>query len=385
MKKIYVMVLCACSSLTCWAQQAEEVSNIKALRSQPTSTSVVLTMDCDTVLTTVDGGICLNDGARIRLEGIDLKPTSIVSGTLIGTLGEWKGYPSLLVSQEDSRYQILGNLPWSVTIDLEGYEKMAKGTGGEYVNPWKEVPDDPRTGFVTVSDIAELKMQAPDTEVRLVLTYDTVLFAGNGDMYVRDGNVRGAINFKGMNLRLEEGMVLLGSVVGRLVMVDDKAQFVATENTTDKYYIVTEKMAYTTPYYDLDEEGQDYVDDVVVTGEVMIDSLEDDAGTRRLYAYKQTNGARLLLNDKYDFCSQSIVVPAKCATLKGILSVGNSGSELYVLTDIGTVSESTRIKKTSREATTDNTPRYNLSGQRVSPVYKGVVVNREGRKYIISR
>jgi len=62
MKKIYVMVLCACSSLTCWAQQAEEVTNIKALRSQPTSTSVVLTMDCDTVLTTVDGGICLNDG-----------------------------------------------------------------------------------------------------------------------------------------------------------------------------------------------------------------------------------------------------------------------------------------------------------------------------------
>ncbi len=252
-----------------------------------------------------------------------------------------------------------------------------------YVDPLGNMPEDPRTGFKNVNSIQELKLQEPDTEVRLTLVYDTVLFARNNDVYVRCGVSCAAINFKDMGLNLQEGMVLFGSVVGRYVVIDGKAQFVGTENTTDQYYTVTARVDYTTPYYDWNENTQNnVVDDVVETGEVTIDSLADAAGTRRLYACKQNSTTRLLLTDKYGFCQQPIQIPAKCSGLKGILTRNGNSGELYTLTDISTVAQPLAITGLRRDDASADA-HYNLAGQKVSNAYRGIIVTGNGRKIIV--
>ena len=59
-KAIFTMLLCVSAVLTGWAQQTVKVGSIEELRSLEKGTSVVLTMACDTVLSTLDGGLCLS-------------------------------------------------------------------------------------------------------------------------------------------------------------------------------------------------------------------------------------------------------------------------------------------------------------------------------------
>lgn len=248
----------------------------------------------------------------------------------------------------------------------------------------QQVEDDPRTGFKDVGTIKEFKALEENMEARLRLCYDTIVYVQNGDIYVRDGAVCGAINFKDTGLCLEQGMIIFGTIVGRLAIVHGKAQFVATENTTDKYLTVLGQTDYVARYYVWDDGLSDqYIDDVVNIGEVTVDSLPDAAGTPRLYAYKRSSGARMLVTDKYGLSQQSIKVPAVCTNLKGILNHSGSESELYTLTDISTVAQYTGITHPRLGYTADSPLRYNLSGQQVSTAYKGIVVTGDGRKRII--
>lgn len=381
-KAIYTMLLCVSAVLTGWAQQTVKVGSIEELRSQEKGTSVVLTMACDTVLSTLDGGLCLSDGYRIRIEGMDIEAMQIISGTLAGVVGERNGYPLLQVRAAGSHYQTLDKMSWTMFIDMDNYEKSLANAGNGTVNLGPDVPKDPRTGFTNVDGIKAFKELADGAEARLVLTYDTVLFARNGDIYVRDGNGGGAIIFKDTGLDLKEGMVLLGTVVGRLSIVEGKPLFTATENTTDKYYIMVNQTPYTMPFYDFDEGGQDsQIDDVVVTGEVMVDSMPDVAGVRRLYAYKQKGSSRVQLTDKYGFSKKAISVPAKCSNLKGIL-VSNTDRELYLLTDISAIAQPTGIRAIEEKRAAVDAPLYDLQGRRVdAEPQKGIYI-QNGRKVV---
>lgn len=248
----------------------------------------------------------------------------------------------------------------------------------------QNVTKDPRPGFTEVSSIRELKQLEPNTEARLTLIYDTVMFVSNSDMYVRDG-ASGcyAINFKNMGLDLKQGMVIFGSIVGKYMKADGKSIFTATENTTDKYFTVTCTTDYLMPFIDFDnEDNYNHVDDVVTTGEVIIDSLADASGTTRLYA-SQSNGARVMLTDKYGYGGQSIQVPAKCTNISGILSSSSNGeNELYMLTDISTIAEPLAVTRPQKDDASADATRYNLAGQKVSATYKGVVLSRSGKKWI---
>ena len=176
--------------------------------------------------------------------------------------------------------------------------------------------------------------------------------------------------------------MLLGTVVGRLSIVEGKPLFTATENTTDKYYIMVNQTPYTMPFYDFDEGGQDsQIDDVVVTGEVMVDSMPDVAGVRRLYAYKQKGSSRVQLTDKYGFSKKAISVPAKCSNLKGIL-VSNTERELYLLTDISAIAQPTGIEAVEEKRAAVDAPLYDLQGRRVdAELQKGIYI-RNGRKVV---
>lgn len=248
----------------------------------------------------------------------------------------------------------------------------------------QQVENDPRTGFKEVNTIKEFKALEENTEARLRLCYDTVVYVQGGDIFVRDGAVCGAINFKDTGLHLEQGMVIFGTIVGRLAIIDEKAQFVATENTTDKYFTVLGKADYVARYYVWDDDlSNQYIDDVVNLGEVMVDSLQNPGGTPQLYAYKRSSSARMLVTDKYGLSQKSIKVPAVCANLKGILNHSGSESELYTLIDIGTVAQHTGITYPHLGYNIDSSLRYNLSGQQVSTAYKGIVVTGDGRKRIV--
>lgn len=248
----------------------------------------------------------------------------------------------------------------------------------------QQVENDPRMGFKVVSTIKEFKALEENTEARLRLCYDTIVYVQGGDLYVRDGAVCGAINFKDTGLHLEQGMIIFGTIVGRLAIVDGKAQFIATENTTDKYFTMLGKADYVTRYYVWDDDLSDqYIDDVVNIGEVTVDSLPDADGTLHLYAYKKSSDARMLVTDKYGINQKSIKVPAVCTNLTGILNLSGKESELYTLTDIGAVAKHTGITHPRLDHTADSSLHYNLSGQQVSTAYKGIVVTNDGWKRIV--
>lgn len=386
MKKVLLsMALCACAGLTAWSQQVVTVNSISQLRALELGTSVVLELNRDTVMPTLDKGLCLCGDMRIRVNAQDLQPMTVVSGTLAGayTTGPG-GKPWLNVAEGVSSWVEDAKLPWIQFIDMDEYESNL-AQQGVYVNPWDDVPEDPRTDIPTVDDIKALKQLEVGMEARLKLPYDTVLYVNGAEAYMRDGGYGYAIRFVDMGLNLQQGMVLLGTVVGRVMEQDGRKVFTRTDNTTDQYYIVNEKRDYTLLNFDWDKEDNDeQVDDVVGTGEVIVDSLTDAAGVRRLYAYEDGRNTRLLITDRYGFSRRSISVPARCANLKGILSSGGGLPELYPLIDISAVAHPAGIAAPTSSSATGNHNRYDLQGRRLSAPAKGVFIE-SGKKRMANK
>lgn len=246
----------------------------------------------------------------------------------------------------------------------------------------QQVEEDPRAEFMDVNSIKDFKALPENTEARLKLCYDTVVFVQDGDAYVRDGNRGGAINFKNTGLDLKQGMVIYGTVVGRLVFIDGKAQFLATENTTDKYFIVTSELDFSPRQYEWgDDSSGQYVDDVVTIGEVTVDSLADNVGVRRLYAYKRSNGLRILLTDRYGFINMPVKIPAMYQNLRGIFAQNGKENELYLLTDMGTGYQPTAVTL-PRHGSNSYTSIFDLQGRPMKGIPQHGIYVKNGRKEV---
>lgn len=387
-RKLITMLLAMTAVLTTSAQSVMELSSIAEVRKLASGTAVKLNVECDTVMPTLDGGLCLSDGYRIRVEGSSMKSATIIKGTIVGTLTkDWNdsdghSYPMLRVSEAESRYEVIEDMEWWFSVDLLAYEQSLGDQQEVYVNPWAEMPTDPRPGFTTVKSIKELKKLEPGTEARLTLAHDTVLFAKSGELYIRDGGDIGAIRFSNSGLDLQEGMVLLGSVVGRLDIEDGKRVFAGTNNTVANYFKVTCIVPYKMPYIDgLDDMQEQFVDDVVVTGEVVIDSLADSNGSRQLYA-TLSDDSRLLLTDYYDLTQAPITVPAVCLGLRCIVAWSDDHYTLYPLSDLSSNASPLGIAPVNNYLSSAATHLYNLQGQRLTDKPLRGVYICDGRKII---
>ena len=384
-----VMFLWTVAALTVSAQSVKELGSIRELREQADGTAVKLNAKCDTVMPTLDGGLCLSDGYRIRVEGSGLKSATIIKGQLTGIVTkdgnakEGHSFPVLRVSEAESQYEVVVNMTWWYQVDLLTYEQNLAAASGEYVNPWAQIPTDPRPGIRTVKSIKELKKLESGTEARLMLYCDTVLFAKSGEIYIRDGASSAAICFRNSGLDLQEGMVLLGTVVGRLDVVDGTPQFVGTANTVPDYFIVTDQSPYTMPYIEGSGDVQDsYVDDVIVTGEVVIDSIADNSGARQLYVC-MNDDSRLLLSDYYGFTQSPISVPSTCDGLRCILVWVDGHYVLYPLDNLGTDASPVGVAPVMHRQHPSVSSTYDLQGRRISRQPRQGIYIRDGRKVVV--
>lgn len=223
------------------------------------------------------------------------------------------------------------------------------------------------------------------TDVRLTLMYDTVLCVVNEDIYLR-GDC-GVACMTGMGFKLEAGTVLLGSVTGRRGEANGILQLVATEKTTDEYVIESEHNVFTTPLYNalewdaMYQSMKDNVGEVVEVSDVTVDSVEIEAGKRRLCLRGSSGEQQIVVNDFYNVCRAPMSVPFVCKSAKIVVASSGNAVEacpLYTLRPEGW----SAINDITTSSTNDKEI-YDLSGRRLSSEPTRGMYIRNGKKVMV--
>lgn len=373
MKKIFLLLLLTVS-ISMMAQEVS-VNSIYELRQLPDQAAVsyLVTMP-DTVYATTDGRLCLSDGTIILTEGLEeAKAGMTLVGQLRGMKSSKGGYPLLQVNEATSSYKLSGAESVWYTFNLDEYEK-AMGSQKEGPVEEEQPPYDNVKGIPTVSSIMAFRQLENGTEARLQLHRDTILFVGNGDAYLR-GNA--AICLRGTGLDLKVGLILRGTLIGIKGEQDGIPLLLPSEHTSSDYYL-TDYSSWIEDHYldfsDLDPS----VGDVVTVEDVVIDSLSGTDGVRRLYVCK--GNEQLPIVDLYAFCRQSLTVPARCASMKAVLSVGNGSMQLFPVSSLGTLLEPLSIRQVETHSTAS--PLVDLQGRRINGQQQKGLYIRKGKKYM---
>jgi hypothetical protein len=133
-------------------------------------------------------------------------------------------------------------------------------------------------------------------------------------------------------------------------------------------------------YFSFDNlEFEDHSGDVVTVEDVVIDSLQDESGTRRLYACK--GDKRLPVIDRFGVNNQSISVPSRCASIEAVLSYNNRKPQLFPMANLKAIAVPTRIATIQQQAA--SSPLYDLQGRRLTgKPSKGVYI-QDGKKRVM--
>ncbi|MBQ8047395.1 MAG: M6 family metalloprotease domain-containing protein [Prevotella sp.] len=247
---------------------------------------------------------------------------------------------------------------------------------------WSPLPD-----YVSVDNIAELKEQDNETYVALKLTNAQVIVAEDGDAIIRDAT--GAVSLT-VELSMKENDILNGEVIGLYSVEDGMAYLEEAEGLTNVETITVSEGAEAEPItttiaellaLDSNEKllASPLTSNLVVLKECSLAEFmqpfylaSDASSDSPLYI------ANALMRD-------DIVVPAnidgKMFDITGVFG-HIVDDDIDMLTVILTKSPEVLTGITTVDADdAEKAPVYNLSGQRVSDNYKGVVVRR-GRKIV---
>jgi hypothetical protein len=356
------------------------VQTIEELRLQADSTEVSLSIQgLDTLYAATDGRLCLADGLKILIEGLpEAKPGMMVAGTLNGTKKRAEeGYPLLSIEAAKSIYELYGNEDDKMVIDIDSYEKSLSGQQGQQPGELPvTLPEDGIEGLPTVTSIRDFRQLPVGTEARLRFQRDTVLFVSGGDAYVR-GNA--AVCFRNMNIGLKEGMVLWGTVIGIRDEADGMPLLSPSENTSDRYFVYDIIPDYEDHFLSFDDIDEQEVSDVVTVVDVTIDSLDNAAGEKSLYACK--DGKRMPITDQYGICKTPLSVPASCKQMKAILATDGISMRLIPVQDMSLSAISLGIDMVGAPMANASQIR-DLQGRRLTGTPQRGVYIKEGKKYV---
>lgn len=213
------------------------------------------------------------------------------------------------------------------------------------------------TVLTAVDNIAAFKALGKGASAILKLSNAQVLYVnGTKDMYVRDAT--GAIDFFGSGLSFTVGQILNGTIVGTY---DEFYSLPEVTAVSDNNLTATAGTVTPTTKKANELTSADYCDLVKVTGAYVAErkTLDD------VPVYDKFNTK--VLNDKKD---GTYTVTAICVPY-------NNKPDLAIIT----MEVPTGINGIVSEKAVKDAPVYNLSGQRVSSSYKGVVI-RDGKKFV---
>ena len=355
---------------------------IEQVRKLNDKTPVILTVSSDTIYSTTDGRVCLKDNMFILLRGIDnAKSGMAVNGTLVGTKSSDGNYPLLVVDAAKSNYQLEGWESSFYKVDIDAYEEQIAHQEPPIIVSGDTIPKDNIEGVKSVKSIRAFRQLEPGEQARLELQRDTVLYVSGDCAYVRGD---APICFHATGLDLKVGMIMRGTLIGIRGEHDGIPTLQASEYTTDKYYVYDESPFmvgfYEKHYFSFDNlEFEDHSGDVMTVEDVVIDSLQDESGTRRLYACK--GDKRLPVIDRFGVNNQPISVPSRCASIEAVLSYNNRKPQLFPMVNLKAIAKPLGI--TTIQQHTVSSSLYDLQGRRLAgKPSKGVYVQGNRKRVV---
>lgn len=359
-----------------WAQ-VEETNSIRNVRKMADETMVRLMVRPDTIYATTDGRMCLGDGAFILIKGLsNAQAGQIVTGQLMGVKTTTGGYPLFQIDIQNSEFQLTGERNDYNILDIDWYENLMREQEKPHNDDDSLLRDD-FEGIPTAMSIKDFRKFENGTEARLELHYDTVMFVGGEDIYLR-GNT--AICLRGSGFNLERGMVLLGTIIGIRDSQDDMPLMLPSSHTSDNFFVVRETLDYIKDHvYTFDElEFKQNMGDMVTVEDVTVDSLDDGNACRALYAVKGSR--RIPIVNRYNVRQNRLSVPASCNSLRGILGTNSESICLIPISDLSVDLIPLSIQSVNNEQNKKTSLVFDLQGRAVKGTPKHGVYVKDGRK-----
>ena len=219
----------------------------------------------------------------------------------------------------------------------------------------------------TVDNIAAFKALETGTEAKLKLNNAQVLYAYNKDVFVRDDS--GAIEFYNTGLDFQNNQVLNGDITGKFSPYNGLPELVSTSNTTANSFTATAGSAPAPVATTIAQLSESLLCDLVKFSGTL--GMEES----NLFAYSGSD--KIQLFDKFKIVSEDFTIAEGVTyNVEGILVIYKGNLQVYP-TLIDQLEGIRNIDMTIDA----NAPMYNLSGQKVSSDYKGVII-QNGKKLI---
>lgn len=264
------------------------------------------------------------------------------------------------------------SITFKTTKQVRAYKVVVTLEGGA-VTPTPEVQ--------TVDNIAAFKALSDGTTAQLKLNNAQVLYTwtsnnGNTSTYIHDAT--GALLLYNSGLTLEENKMLNGKVTLKLTDYNGLPEGVKTDKTNADGLTITDGTPAQPKVITPDKAGEHLSDLVQVEG-VTIQS--EQSGTYTNY-YAHVGDQKIQLYNGFHldaYNDLSTLEGAKNKTVKGIVSMFRGNYQITIIS----IDTTTGIDNLNAESKTlnENEPMYNLAGQRVDKIYKGVVI-QNGKKFI---
>ena len=226
-------------------------------------------------------------------------------------------------------------------------------------------PQEPDHTNVTIADLSNAT--AKIANVNLTLNNAQVLYANGARVFVREGDK--AILFYSLGIDdLKTNAILNGSIKGKLDIYNNLNEFCKTEYTKTDALTITQSETAAEPLAIDMADAKNHVSDLVKFTGV---SFTDINGKN---AVANLDGKTLPVYDQFGLFTDNM---EGVFDLTGVITVYKENVQIYPIA----ISTASGVKALKLDQNT-NAPAYNLSGQRVSGSYRGLVI-KNGRKFMV--
>lgn len=300
----------------------------------------------------------------VKIEGV--KIVSKEEGTYTNIYA-YIGNDSVMIYAKKFNVE-MGDYNENDTYTVEGILIPFKGKPEIYLTKSLAGGDTPGPSMTVCNSIAEFKALEKNKEAELKLNNAVVLYATDKDVFVRDAS--GAIEFYNTGLTFTTGQVLNGSIIGKYSPYNNLPELTKSENTNADKISFTDGGAPAPVDVTISQlNSETYLCDLIRLS--LVDITENEGKT-----YASKDGESIQLFDKFKIM-EAALLDEPSNTVTGILVVYKDSYQVYPTAIYATMG----IHDPSISTFDPNAPVYNTAGQRVSPNYKGVVI-QGGKKFV---
>lgn len=205
-------------------------------------------------------------------------------------------------------------------------------------------------------------------------------FKGTVNTYVREGDA--AIELRTLGFDMPVNSTISGTVKVDYAVNYGVPYLKANDATNDESLTIQESTEEAQPIVATvaDIIAKKYINDLVIIKDVKFtkESVTSGTSTRTNY-YINDGDQKVQLYDKFQVSDLATLTDGETYTVQGLF--GQIFKDVPEILMTKKVAETTGINNITTDATLENAPAFNLAGQKVGKVYKGVVI-KDGKKFV---